>query len=568
MRGRLGFILVIVVALIGLVPQYLSRTLPDIAFPLWAAGRVLDGATLYVDILEINPPLFIWLDIPIVALARLTGLDPILVYRLAVTAVLVASTTVAARMVSSRVMQVAIVFALFVLPRLDWGEREHLALALMLPWLALAVRRLEGSDVPQGMALVTGLAAGVGIALKPHFAVVWMGRELAMWLGSKGGQGGRLAISRLWRADSVAPVLVCIAYLLAAFVFTPEYFPLVRELAGPYSRFIRATVLETMLGPAPAVALAALVVAVGLRKVGAPGPLETILFWSTVAWSVVALLQLKGFRYHWYPAMALGLLLLAQLARVARGVHISFTSRLFRAVATATVVTTVVVTTWGAVRQAATPLAPEWDADPSIGLLLEALEGRVEPGDTLAVLTPNMASGFPLTNYLGTVWPLRLSNVWPAIVAYEPALELGESPSLRPLADALPPERWSVNVVAEDMGRIRPEWMLGLRHLPGRAAPYMSKLNLAAYLQRDSRLAALWAGYDSLGTIGMYSVWHRRGRGTQLPIGAVQWRRNSDARPSGPIAVADSVAGVGALLVLIMALDLILSRTFAVRGSG
>ena len=522
--------LAVLVALLGLVPQYLSRTIPDVAFPLWAAGRVLDGATLYVDILEINPPLFIWLDIPLVAFARWTGLDPILVFRLAVTCLLLGSVIGVARVMGgsaarqlggSAVEIVAVAFVLFVLPRLDWGEREHLALALMLPWLAVAVRRVEGKEVPSSMALMSGLVAGVGIALKPHFVLVWVGREIAWRLG---GSAARRLGDRAGGADTWAPVLVCIAYLLAAFIFAPEYFPLVRELAGPYSQFIRATVVEAMYGPAPAVALTAIVVAMGLRKLtwgggqgeGEVGPRSlnlvpaiAVLFCVTTAWSVVALLQLKGFRYHWYPAMALGFLLLCHLALVARGVHISFTFRLFRSVAAAAVVATIVLTSWGAVRQAANPLAPEWDADPSIGLLLEALEGRVEPGDTLAVLSPNMASGFPLTNYLGTVWPLRLPHLWPAISEYRAQLDAGLDQEPRAASEMTPLERWALGLVSTDLERHQPQWLLLFRHISNPDAPYMSRARMRDFVGRDSLVNEILNAYDSVSTVGLYTIWAR-----------------------------------------------------------
>ena len=149
------------VALIGLVPQYLSRTLPDIAFLLYAAGRVLDGATLYVDLVEINPPLIVWLNIPIVVAARELGISEITAYRLAVTLLLAGSVIASARILRRiaddgsdrptvrpsdlptwRLTVLLIVVALFVLPRLDWGEREHLTLALVLPYVLLGAVRL------------------------------------------------------------------------------------------------------------------------------------------------------------------------------------------------------------------------------------------------------------------------------------------------------------------------------------------------------------------------------------------------------------------------------------------
>ena len=52
------------------------------------AGRVLDGARLYVDVVEINPPLVIALNAAAVWAARLLRVSEILVYRLVVTAAL------------------------------------------------------------------------------------------------------------------------------------------------------------------------------------------------------------------------------------------------------------------------------------------------------------------------------------------------------------------------------------------------------------------------------------------------------------------------------------------------
>ena len=91
--------LLALVAAIGLVPQFLSRTLPDISFLLYAAGRVLDGATLYVDLIEINPPLIVWLNLPIVALARAAGVSELALYRIFVTLLLVVSAAACAAII-------------------------------------------------------------------------------------------------------------------------------------------------------------------------------------------------------------------------------------------------------------------------------------------------------------------------------------------------------------------------------------------------------------------------------------------------------------------------------------
>ena len=49
----------------------------DVAWYLVATDRFLDGARLYRDIIEVNPPLVFYLTVPPVAVARLTGWEPI-----------------------------------------------------------------------------------------------------------------------------------------------------------------------------------------------------------------------------------------------------------------------------------------------------------------------------------------------------------------------------------------------------------------------------------------------------------------------------------------------------------
>jgi len=46
----------------------------DAAWFLVAAGRILDGAVLYRDIIEVNPPLGIFAALPIALTSRATGL--------------------------------------------------------------------------------------------------------------------------------------------------------------------------------------------------------------------------------------------------------------------------------------------------------------------------------------------------------------------------------------------------------------------------------------------------------------------------------------------------------------
>jgi hypothetical protein len=60
----------------------LQQRLPlnlDVSWLLVAGKRVLDGERLYVDIVEINPPMAVFAYLPAIVLARATGPDSVVV---------------------------------------------------------------------------------------------------------------------------------------------------------------------------------------------------------------------------------------------------------------------------------------------------------------------------------------------------------------------------------------------------------------------------------------------------------------------------------------------------------
>src|SRR4030088_284677 len=67
------------IALVFVVAVLLRQVVPlntDVSWLLTIGERVLDGQRLYVDIVEINPPMAVMAYLPGIALARALGLDP------------------------------------------------------------------------------------------------------------------------------------------------------------------------------------------------------------------------------------------------------------------------------------------------------------------------------------------------------------------------------------------------------------------------------------------------------------------------------------------------------------
>jgi hypothetical protein len=548
-NARQTVLLAVLLVVLGLLPQALSRTLPDIAFPLWAADRMQHGARLYVDILEINPPLFIWLDLPLTWLASVAGIGAITWYRVATSLLLFASLAgcwwALERGLDDeppayrRLLWLTAAFALLLLPRLDWGEREHLSLALTLPYTLLGIARARGKAVSTRGALFTGVAAGIGIALKPHFVLVWVGREVASrgsWVVGRTSQvsnhGARLATpaTRDPRPETFAVPTFCLVYLASVILIHPDYFHLLRELGWAYSRFLRNSVLITLLlGDGSATVIGALIVALALRAIPRHHAVWRVLIGSMLGYFLAAVIQAKGWRYHFYPALGLAMLLFATMAWDAwRASNVvpaipasagmtagnSRLMRIFAAIPVAALVTAVVVSAVLAVRQIAQPLNPRYDPDPSLGALIPIVKQRAA-GQPLFVISPNMASGFPLTNYAGSTWPWHLSNMWPAVVAYDSATKQPGPVHFRSIESMTAIERFGLETVVRDFLRVRPALVLSLISVdqPGWG---MQRLDLLRWLQRDPGFSSQWMAYDSLGRVGNYIVWARRGAAHDL----------------------------------------------------
>ena len=548
-RAAVG--LALVLALAGLVPQFLSRTLPDIAYLLYAAGRVLDGARLYVDILEINPPLIVWLNMPVVAAARALGASDVTIYRLAVVAVLAGSvhacrwvigrTAEGQDPVLRRFLLLLVVVALFVLPRLDWGEREHLTLALVLPYvLFTAVRVQQGAAGPRS-AIWIGALAAVGIAVKPQFALLCLARESLL-----AARGPR----RRPTLEGAVIAAAGAAYLIAVAVAAPEYFALVRELGGAYHTYLHNSwPVTALLGDGAAVALGALLLAVALWRWRGADAFRVTLVVAVVACFVAAVMQQKGWRYHFLPALALAWILLAVLGTLLQGARTAWTERLFVAIAGAGALTAGLVALAGCLAQAVRPLDPKYDADPSIGQLIPVLREQAPDGDVM-VVSPNMASGFPLMTYAGTRWPLRFSNLWPVVAAYDSALQAHEPFRYRPDATMTAEERRVLDTVAEDFVRSRPPLVLVLRTAPDRPKWGMRRMDLLAFLRRDPRFDAQFAGYDSLGMVAQYVV-YRDGALASAPFNLPAPLPEPDSgRGPNEIGLARGAAATAALFLV------------------
>lgn len=275
--------LAIVTALAIQLPRYVQH---DVAYLTWVAGQVSDGAAFGRDILELNPPLNFLIYYPAAVLGKLMALD--LAIKLWVCAIAALSLAlVSAALPKDRRIPVLTALGVYFALAFPWdfGQREQIAMLLCAPYAAGTIARRR-------WAIVSGVAAGIGFAIKPHFLIA-----LALiFLARRKIRAEEWAIAATGAVYAAALLLVFPAYLT-------DMVPIARatywSVAAQENYIARIAILGALLTPA----LALLAVRPNATAMGFGA--------AALGFFLAALLQGKYFQYHFIPAWGFLVLLLA-----------------------------------------------------------------------------------------------------------------------------------------------------------------------------------------------------------------------------------------------------------------
>jgi hypothetical protein len=375
---------------------------------------MLDGARLNVDVVEVNPPLVVWLDLIPAALSRVLHLPAALVFSTLVALLALgsawATSALSRRLFAdrpglARLLGLATVFVLLPLTREDFGQREHLFLVLAFPYLMVAALRSAGRPVGRREAIAAGVAAGAVIALKPYFVLLWLVLELGLV-----AQSGLLRPKL--RPESVAVVAVGVVYLAAMLLWAQDYFRIARLMAGPYYEYLSNTLLVTaLLGDGAVLPIVALLAVLGLRRSARVAPVWSVVAWGMAGLWLAAVLQHKGWRYHFYPAFAVALWLLVLVAADVQRPLVRRVERLYAALSVAVVIAMAAATLGACALQSVIPRDPRWDVDVDQHRLTPIVR-RDAAGGSVAVLSWSIASAYPLATEAGVPVASRFPSLW------------------------------------------------------------------------------------------------------------------------------------------------------------
>ena len=289
---------------VALALQAFLHVNADTSWLLYVAEHTLDGAVPYRDILETNPPASFLLYVPAVVVARLVGLSPefvtvLLTMLAAGLSVWLCDSILARAGLLAHGGRPALLFAscivLLLLPMSSFAQREHIVLLAILPALASIAARSRGASTRLWQAVLAGTGGGVVLAVKPVFALAFVGPLLWCWR------------CRSWRTVLTMPEawiagVLALGYGMAVLVFCPDFsarvLPLVLAIYVP-ARLDLITLFELP------VLWIWLVLAATALWVGRRDGLVITLIAASLGFEAALFIQGKGFTYHGYPAIAL-----------------------------------------------------------------------------------------------------------------------------------------------------------------------------------------------------------------------------------------------------------------------
>ncbi len=295
----IGSVLCIVVSLV--LPALFNIHI-DVIWSSFVAESLLAGKRIYVDIIEINPPMSILSLVPVVMAGKLISLSLATTVSLYV-GVLAFISFAAVRWILATpqstkptAFALAYLISLFLLTNANFGQREQFVVILITPYLFIIARALNGETVQRWFHYLVIGAFSIGISFKPHFLLLPLVVYLFLYLRFK---RRNLSLPPIYVVGLGAPFVVT---LLQYAVFH-EFVWLSIEFTSQFyieTKWGRRVLVHFFLTGLPFLLIACYFVINKELKLDV-SPIVKILIISTGVMTIVYFTQYKGYGYQLLP---------------------------------------------------------------------------------------------------------------------------------------------------------------------------------------------------------------------------------------------------------------------------
>ena len=358
----------------------------DQALYFQSGKEILAGRLPFVDVVDVNPPAIMFLNVLPALFQRLTRLPAALAFNFAVLLLATCCTAWVARLLSrtcatlARTRRITLVFGYASITPLAWaldvfGQREHLVVLLLLPMVLVRWARRRRLPVGRLDGVITGVCAGIALSIKPQFFLPLALCEAAGLL--------RRPRRAAWLAPEWCGVAATGALYASLFIVYPAmrselfgyYLPIFWRGYDAYNCNWRVLIAT----PAHVLVLIALATATDAVLCRRRPSLASVLALVMLGCDAVFVLEHKGWSYQVFPVVAVGAVWVAAVLPARKAV----------------VGPVAVMATAAFCAFVAAPWAPTKD-DAAVAALVRYVTSHTHPDDTVLVLSTAVKGPYPL----------------------------------------------------------------------------------------------------------------------------------------------------------------------------
>lgn len=492
----------------------------DEALILAISERWLGGERLYIDLIDVNPPLIFVLNLVPAAIERLTGIGGPVALVLSILAFIAVSIRLSLKMIplvvgttmdsaTRLILPPLIVIALVIFPGDMFGQREHLMVVSLIPYMLLAAARIQGAPIPLARRIGIAVFGAVGLAIKPHFLAIAVLIELFVLV-----RRGAVALR-----DPVPWIMTAlfIGYPIAIWLWLPEYyFSVVPLVMSAYEKIGTASPVIILLGNQLVPALTILVPFGIAAFIGRFSALIRVVVLAGLGASISGVVQGKGWSYHLLPAQILEVVLAglmaaalvdSMIASKLRPTSENETGSAPVGLAPRAMIGLVLLMFISLSVYVRSTFYDQWGFKYTAAAQLTDIVKPYAEGKSILVLSPGVYPIFPMLNYSHAKMALRFETIWPLQGAYSGCVP--NAPRYHAPQDVTLSERAMNQAVVEDFAKYRPPLVI-IDKIAGISRCRGKNFDLLEYFLRQPQFAEEMAHYDFLTQFDRYIIYKRR----------------------------------------------------------